>query len=62
MKRASILAAAILLASCGQSEEEYEDYGYEDPDICGGNSQSFIEGCQAYAEGREAEYDSGLEY
>ena len=27
-----------------------EDNGITDPDDCGGNSQSFIEGCQAYAE------------
>jgi hypothetical protein len=24
--------------------------GITDPDDCGGNSQSFVEGCQAYAE------------
>jgi len=27
-----------------------EDKGITDPDDCGGNSQSFIEGCQSYAE------------
>lgn len=27
-----------------------ERRGIDDPDDCGGNSQSFIEGCQAYAE------------
>jgi hypothetical protein len=27
-----------------------ESYGITDPDDCGGNSQSFIEGCRAYAE------------
>ncbi len=27
-----------------------EDNGITDPDDCDGNSQSFIEGCQAYAE------------
>lgn len=26
-----------------------EAYGITDPDDCSGNSQSFIEGCQAYA-------------
>ena len=26
-----------------------EENGIEDPDDCGGNSDSFIEGCQAYA-------------
>ena len=27
-----------------------EENGITDPDECGGNSQSFIEGCQSYAE------------
>lgn len=27
------------------------EQGIEDPDDCGGNSQSFIEGCEAYASG-----------
>lgn len=27
----------------------------DDPDTCDGNSDSFIEGCRAYAEGREPE-------
>jgi hypothetical protein len=27
-----------------------EEKGIDDPDDCGGNSQSFIEGCRAYAE------------
>ena len=27
-----------------------EDKGIDDPDDCGGNSQSFVEGCQSYAE------------
>ena len=32
-----------------------ENQGIEDPDDCGGRSQSFIEGCIAYAEERQAE-------
>jgi len=27
----------------------------EDPDDCGGNSQSFIEGCESFAEERQEE-------
>lgn len=27
-----------------------EEHGIDDPDDCGGNSQSFIEGCEEYAE------------
>jgi hypothetical protein len=32
-----------------------EDNEIEDPDDCGGNSQSFIEGCESYAEERQEE-------
>lgn len=32
-----------------------EDNEVEDPDDCGGNSQSFIEGCESYAEERQEE-------
>lgn len=32
-----------------------ENQGIEDPDDCGGRSQSFIEGCVAYAEQQQAE-------
>lgn len=38
---------------CGGHEAGYEwasDNGITDPDQCGGNSWSFIEGCQSYAE------------
>ncbi|WP_140726554.1 hypothetical protein [Pseudomonas sp. Hp2] len=38
---------------CSGHEAGYrwaEQRGIEDPDDCGGNSQSFIEGCEAYAE------------
>lgn len=38
---------------CGGHEAGYawaEDKGIDDPDNCGGKSQSFIEGCRAYAE------------
>jgi|HubBroStandDraft_5_1064220.scaffolds.fasta_scaffold520303_1 hypothetical protein len=44
---------------CSGHEAGYqwaEEQGIEDPEDCGGNSQSFIEGCQAYAE--EQEHDS----
>jgi hypothetical protein len=37
---------------CSGHEAGYEwaeEHGIEDPDDCGGNSASFIEGCQAYA-------------
>lgn len=38
---------------CSGHEAGYQwasDNDITDPDNCGGNSQSFIEGCQAYAE------------
>lgn len=38
---------------CSGHEAGYqwaEDKGIDDPHDCGGNSESFIEGCQAYAE------------
>jgi len=38
---------------CGGHEAGYEwaeEKGIDDPEDCGGNSDSFIEGCQAYAE------------
>lgn len=38
---------------CSGHEAGYawaKEHGITDPDDCGGNSQSFIEGCQAYAE------------
>lgn len=37
---------------CSGHDAGYEwasDKGIDDPDDCGGNSDSFIEGCQAYA-------------
>lgn len=40
---------------CSGHEAGYqwaEDRGIADPEDCGGNSQSFIEGCQAFADGR----------
>lgn len=43
---------------CSGHEAGYEwaaDKGIADPDDCGGNSQSFIEGCQAYAEEQQEE-------
>lgn len=39
---------------CGGHEAGYdwaEEKGIDDPDDCGGNSNSFIEGCMSYAEG-----------
>lgn len=39
---------------CSGHEAGYEwaeDKGISNPDDCGGKSQSFIEGCRAYAEG-----------
>ena len=32
-----------------------EDNDINDPDDCGGNSNSFIEGCESYAEENENE-------
>ena len=45
---------------CSGHEAGYgwaERKGIEDPDDCGGNSNSFIEGCQAWAE-EQQEQDS----
>jgi hypothetical protein len=41
---------------CSGHEAGYEwaeEHDIDDPDDCGGNSDSFIEGCQAYAEERQ---------
>ena len=41
---------------CSGHEAGYnwaEEHDITDPDQCGGNSQSFIEGCRAYAEEHE---------
>ena len=43
---------------CSGHEAGYawaEENGIDDPDDCGGRSQSFIEGCQDYAEQQQAE-------
>lgn len=43
---------------CSGHEAGYawaEDRGIDDPDDCSGRSQSFIEGCQDYAEQQQAE-------
>lgn len=43
---------------CSGHDAGYEwasDKGIDDPDDCGGNSQSFIEGCEAYAEEQQQE-------
>lgn len=45
---------------CSGHEAGYnwaEENGIDDPDDCGGNSDSFIEGCQAYAEEQQAAAD-----
>lgn len=42
---------------CSGHEAGYnwaEENGIDDPDDCGGKSNSFIEGCQAYAEEQQA--------
>lgn len=49
---------------CAGHEAGYqwaEDKGIAHPDDCGGNSQSFIEGCEAYAEGVQRESISDAE-
>lgn len=49
---------------CSGHEAGYEwaeEQGISDPDDCGGKSDSFIEGCVAYAEGREPEEESSEE-
>lgn len=41
------------IGDCSGHEAGYqwaEENGIDDPDTCGGNSNSFIEGCQSYAE------------
>lgn len=41
------------IGDCSGHEAGYqwaEENGIDDPDTCGGNSDSFIEGCQSYAE------------
>lgn len=48
---------------CSGHEAGYswaEEKGIDDPDDCGGNSQSFIEGCQSYAEENASADDSDL--
>lgn len=53
---------------CSGHEAGYdwaEENGITDPDDCGGNSNSFIEGCESYAEEQESEeedYDDEYEY
>jgi len=49
---------------CSGHEAGYqwaEEKGIEHPDDCGGNSQSFVEGCEAYAEGVQRESISDAE-
>lgn len=45
-------------SDCSGHEAGYqwaEDHSIDDPDDCGGNSESFIEGCRAYAEEQQDE-------
>ena len=45
---------------CSGHEAGYEwaeENGIKDPDDCGGNSDSFIEGCETYAEEQMEEYE-----
>ena len=45
---------------CSGHEAGYEwaeEHGITDPGDCGGNSDSFIEGCEAYAEEQMEEYE-----
>lgn len=49
---------------CSGHDAGYEwaqENGIEDAGDCGGNSDSFIEGCEAYAEDLESELDSELD-
>lgn len=49
---------------CSGHEAGYrwaEENGIDDPDNCGGNSDSFIEGCQAYAEEQQVAVEGAAE-
>lgn len=51
----------VCTSDCSGHEAGYawaEDRGITDPDECSGNSNSFIEGCEAYANEYQAEYDN----
>ena len=53
VKALEITTAMDCTDDCSGHEAGYqwaEGNGVTDPDDCGGNSQSFIEGCLAYAE------------
>jgi hypothetical protein len=48
------------IGDCSGHEAGYdwaEEKGIDDPDDCGGNSNSFIEGCESYAEEQQASID-----
>jgi len=50
---------------CSGHDAGYEwasDHGITDPDDCGGNSDSFIEGCQAYANEQAIEEENSGDY
>jgi hypothetical protein len=49
---------------CSGHEAGYEwaeEQGVDDPDDCDGKSESFIEGCQSYAEQQQAEMAASLD-
>lgn len=49
---------------CSGHEAGYEwasDNGISDPDDCGGKSESFIKGCEAYANEQQMEYGEEVE-
>lgn len=51
-------------SDCSGHEAGYEwanENGIDDPDDCDGNSDSFIEGCQAYAEEQQSMAEETLE-
>lgn len=50
---------------CSGHEAGFEwakEQGIADPSECGGNSDSFVEGCEAYAEAVETTAEEELEY
>ena len=49
---------------CSGHEAGYEwaeENSIDDPYDCGGNSESFIEGCQAYAEEQQAAMEENID-
>lgn len=57
-------AGYLCTQDCSGHEAGYEwadGHGITDPNDCGGNSQSFIEGCMAYANGLSPDEESDLD-